>query len=438
MISYGEAMRILRESARAFPILETEELDLDQAIGRITAAAITSQEQIPPYANSAMDGFAVRAEWTKGASPDHPRRFPVVGSVVAGDAPPASAPREGVWEIMTGAPFPVGFDASIRIEDVTVTRDERGAPLSIEIHDEAVPGQNYRDAGEDFDVGTVALPAGRRIRPEDALALASLGAARVSVRRRPRIALISTGRELVEPGEKPGAGQIRNSTGVFLKAAVRDAGYEFSYYGIVADEPKDFARVMATVLTSRPDVIITTGAVSMGKHDFVGTSLEELGAEISFHKAAIRPGKPILFGRFPKGPAVFGLPGNPVSTVVGFRFFVTPYLREAQALPPEKPLRAQVKAPNGKSVGKPDGLRCFYKARLHRGDSEPRIEILPGQLSFMVSPLLRADAWAVLDEKGDEAAEGQWIDVFPLSASAGEGEMSDETIRTPRGGDCAC
>jgi hypothetical protein len=150
----------LRESARAFPIPEVEELALEDALGRITAVPITSSERLPPYANSAMDGFAVRAEWTRGARADRPMTLPVVGLVVAGDAPPTPLPLVGAWEIMTGAPFPVGFDATIRIEDAQVRRDERGAPVSIEISQEMRPGQNYRDAGEDFEIGDVAMRAG--------------------------------------------------------------------------------------------------------------------------------------------------------------------------------------------------------------------------------------------------------------------------------------
>jgi molybdopterin molybdotransferase len=165
------------------------------------------------------------------------------------------------------------------------------------------------------------------------------------------------------------------------------------------------------ILKHQPDVIVTTGAVSMGKHDFVSSALKELGAETVFHKVAIRPGKPILFAKFESGPVVFGLPGNPVATVVGWRFFIEPYLRELMGLKAEAPLRAKLP----EQPDSPEGLRCFYKARL--GENSNEVEVLSGQMSFMVSPLLDANVWAVIPEQ--TIGKDLTIDVYPLQSHIG-------------------
>ncbi len=423
MIEYSEAIQILRQAAQSEKAsLGVERVALDDSLGRIAAARVVSTETVPPYANSAMDGFAIHSKWTEGASAHDPKRFPVLGLIVAGDAPPqlvcgpALSKQPGVFEIMTGAPFPTGpeiFDAAIKIEDVLVKRNEQGVATEIEIKEEATEWQNYRDAGEDFQVGTEVLKPSVRIESQHIISLAALGVPELAVQRRPRIALISTGRELAPLGQALKPGQIRNSSAHFLIAASKQLGADCRYYGVIADDPKEFARTIERALAEKPDLIITTGAVSMGIHDFIGASLKELGAEIIFHKVSIRPGKPILFARFKEGPAVFGLPGNPVSTVVGMKFFVEPYLRELQARPQEIPIRARFQSA-GRPMRKPPGLRCFYKARLTLSEGEPQVEALAEQMSFMVRPLLEANAWVVFSEQGNQIADQQWVDVYPV------------------------
>jgi molybdopterin molybdotransferase len=423
MIEYSEALKILKQAAESETAnLYAERVALDDSLGRIAAKRVVSMETVPPYANSAMDGFAIHSKWTEGASADDPKRFPVLGLIVAGDAPiqlecgPRSSQQPGVFEIMTGAPFPTGperFDATIKIEDVLVKRNAEGSAIEIEIKEAATEWQNYRDAGEDFQIGTEVLRPSVRIESQHIISLASLGVSELEVQRRPRIALISTGRELAPLGQALKPGQIRNSSAHFLIAASKQLGADCRYYGVIADDTKEFARTMASALTEKPDLIITTGAVSMGIHDFIGASLKELGAKIVFHKVAIRPGKPILFARFKKGPAVFGLPGNPVSTIVGMKFFVEPYLRALQGRAQEIPIRARFQSA-GRTTKKPPGLRCFYKARLTLSEGEPQVAALAEQMSFMVRPLLEANAWAVFSEPGNQIADQEWVDVYPV------------------------
>ncbi|MEO5970614.1 MAG: gephyrin-like molybdotransferase Glp [Bdellovibrionia bacterium] len=415
MINYDQALSIIKKAARKKTMTL---LPIEHAVGRTVAEKYVSHQLIPAFPNSSMDGFAVKSEETQTASYQKPIRFPVIGSVVAGDPIPKGENNSGVWEIMTGAPFPPGMDAAVKIEDVQVFWDKTGrTPLEIEITQPASKGQNYRNAGEDFQVGTLILESGTILMPEHILALATLGISEISVFEKPTIVIISTGKELAHDAASLCPGQIPNSTAPFLMAALSQQGVQASHYGSVGDDPADFMRLMSRAVEDNPDIIITTGGISMGKEDFVASALSNLGAEICFHHLAIRPGKPNIFAKFKNGTVVFGLPGNPVSTVVGLRFLIEPFLRELTGRSAEIPLRARLK----NDVIKPRNLRCFFKARFEIVAPEIaekndflQIEVQGGQASFMVQPLLTANSWAVLPEEIEKLETGTWIDVYPL------------------------
>ncbi|HXT01451.1 MAG TPA: gephyrin-like molybdotransferase Glp [Elusimicrobiota bacterium] len=398
MLLHADALALIRGAARARS-LETEDVPLSAALGRVTAAALNGREPIPPFDNSAMDGFALAAE--KAAAV--PARLPVLGAIMAGDAPRCAVETGGAWRIMTGAPMPAGCDAVVPVEK---TRERDG---SVEILEAAESGDYVRGAGKDFPAGAEVCPAGTRLGARHLLALAAVGAAAVPVRRKPRMALIATGKELVSPDQQLKPGQIRDASTTYLSSAIPLLGAEFDSFGVVADDPSEFRARLERILSSKHyDVVLTTGAVSMGTADFIPETLKAMNAEILFHKTAIRPGKPGLFARFDDGPLFFGLPGNPVSTVVGLRFFVEPCLRELLGRPHEKPFRSTLSA----DVDKPEGLRCFFKAR-HTPDG--KIEILPGQSSFQIHSLLGADCWAVLPETGTKMFIGSEIETYPLA-----------------------
>jgi molybdopterin molybdotransferase len=402
MIRHAEALRLLREAARARGVLPEEEVSLPAALGRVASRPLTSKEAIPPFDNSAMDGYALAA--AKAASV--PARLPVLGTITAGDAPRCAVETGGAWRIMTGAPIPAGCDAIVPVEK---TRELDGG-AAVEILEAAETGDYVRGQGRDFPVGGEVCPAGTRLGARHLLALAAVGVARVPVIRRPRVALISTGRELVSPEATLKPGQIRDASSTYLAAAIPALGADFDFHGVVADDPDDFKIRLKKLVADKYDVVLTTGAVSMGVADFIPLALKELGAEVIFHKVSNRPGKPIFFARIPNGPLFFGLPGNPISTVVGLRFFVEPCLRELMGRALEVPSRSVLSA----AVDKPEGLRCFFKARRC---SDGRVEILLGQASFQIHSLLDADCWAVLPEEGARLNAGAEIDVYPLSES---------------------
>lgn len=395
MISYDEALAKLLAAADDAGRLPYATVTLEDSLGRVCAADVHAKDPLPPFDNSSMDGFALRASDWSG------KPLPLLGRVVAGDPPGQAAPG-GAYEITTGAPLPAGCDAVARVEDCEVSSGGK----TVAFNEKPEAGDFVRKTGADFPSDGLALASGTLLEPRHALALAALGVERVPVRRRPKVALIATGRELAAPGERPAPGQIRDATGAYLTYALTRAMCDFRHFGVVKDEPADFAARLDRALEMEPDLILTTGAVSMGLHDFVPRALKDHGGEPIFHKAAIRPGKPVLAARV-GGALLLGLPGNPLSTVVGLRFFAEPYLRRLLGRPDEKPRLAPLAAP----ADKPGGLRCFFKAAL---TDDFHVKVLKGQASFQIDPLLSSDCWAVLPEEGERVEAGTKVEVYPL------------------------
>ena len=417
MIRYHEALALI-QAAAAKRALDEEQVPLAEAVGRVAAREVRSPEHVPAFDNSAMDGFAVRSSDTAAASADRAVALPVRGRLAAGDdasgvvvSREASGLVAGAVEIMTGAPIPAGFDAVVRIEDVEVTRGPGGDPVEVKLRAPVPAGEHVRPRGNDFPEGHRIVAAGELIRPEHISALATVGVPALAARRRVRVAIISTGKEVVPHTTSvlsPGA--IRNSNAPWLAAALQLAGAECVHLEAVGDEPQDFRRAVGRALERRIDVLITTGAVSMGRHDYVASELDALGATTHFHRVAIRPGKPVAFAELPRGPAVFALPGNPVSTAVGLRFFALPFLRGIAGVAPEIPFRAVLRH----EAKKTDGLRCFFKAWVDLAPRGVSVEVLRGQGSAVVSAMIDANAWAILPEEGERCPEGAELEVVPL------------------------
>jgi len=399
MISYEEALEIITKSNK----MESATLPVREAYTYVAAKDVDSNVMVPPFNNSAMDGFAVRAEDIKEASEENPITLKLAGSTVAGDTP--SAGEGGAWEIMTGAAVPEGYDAVVRIEDVNVNGTEVVFTIPAAVKD------NIRDAGEDFMPGDKVIKEGTIITPHHVKALITVGQRNIDVYKKPEITIFSTGKELVEDlQDELLPGQIRNSNGPYIVTALKELGLQGSYGGVIADEPDVFEAKIKEALEAS-DIIISTGAVSAGKHDFIPDSLKKLGAEILFHKVAIRPGKPVLYAKFPDGTHYFGLPGNPVSAAIGLRFFVVPLLYHMQGMKSEGAVTARLLMPSPKKKG----LRFFKKAHVSVAyGGKLHLDILKGQESFKIHPLLQANCWASFteDQSGNEVGES--IEVYPL------------------------
>lgn len=407
MISYEEALSMIR-SQGAKVRLDTETVPVEQISGRICAAQVRAPMANQPFDNSAMDGFALRADDVVAAVNDNPVALEMIGHIAAGGEVASRAPARGqCYEIMTGAPVPPGCDTVVPVE-----KTEKDKTGRIIIRSPAAKGDNIRLAGHDFEVGDSVLEPGMALQAGHILALATLGISSVQALRKPKVALISTGLEVVDDlSAKLGPGQIYNSTGPYLRASLPQMGADLQALGTVADDAPLYRAKLLKAAGDGCDIILSTGAVSAGVHDFVPSVLKEIGAEIFFHKVAIRPGKPVLFARLPKGgPFLFGLPGNPVSTAVGLRFFVYPLLRAMQGLAPETPVYARL-SENFKK--KKADLRFFLRAQLGNGkDGMNEARILNDQQSFMVSPFLKSDVWAVFPEDASLKVAGDLVEIY--------------------------
>jgi molybdopterin molybdotransferase len=410
MISVSQAQALVRSQCTP---LAAEVLPASETLGRVLASDLISPAALPPFDNSAMDGYALRCD---GVPIREGTEFAVRGELAAG-AGHFRATGEGAWAIMTGAPVPSSLDSVVPVEQVDILATaEDGCPTRIRLTTAVRPGQHVRRAGEDIACGVLAARSGSWLDPAHLMLLAALGIDTVPVVRRPKVAVLCTGRELVDDTALPLQwGQIRNSNGSFLAARLPMAGAELEYLETVPDDPAVFKAALARALQADAGIVLSTGAVSMGRYDFVPSVLQALGAELLFHKVAMRPGKPLLFARLPGGQLYFGLPGNPVSSAVGLRFFVEAAIRRQLGLSDEKPWRL----PFAHDVCKSPGLCWIQKAALQLvSDGRLQVVLLRGQESFKTFPLLATKAWAVLPEAAMNLPAGTLVDVFPLGHEA--------------------
>jgi len=398
-LPYEAALRVVLDASTPSAV---EPCPVKACLGRSLAAPVISAVELPPFDNSAMDGFALRGNAIVAAGTE----LDIEGEQAAGDG--MASARAGAWEIMTGARVPDGLDRVIPVEQT-----ERLSATRIRLLADTASGQNVRRAGSDVAQGAAVLSAGTVLQPQHLMLLAALGVASVPVSGRPRVAVICTGRELVDDPAQPLApGQIRNSNGPFLAARLPLAGAEVVHVETVGDDAAAFEAALRCALAAGARLIVTSGAVSMGRYDFVPQALARLGAQTLFHKVAIRPGKPLLFARLADGALLFGLPGNPMAVAVGLRFFVEPALRVMLRLPAETPFRA----PLGHPFSKKPPLRFHLKSRLTM-DAQGRlaVEVLDGQESYRIAPLSEANAWAVVPADVDALPAGALVDIYGAS-----------------------
>ena len=369
MIPVGEALARVLE---ATPVLGAERTAILAALGRVAAADVVSRRTVPAAPYSAMDGYAVRHTDVSAA----PAQLRIVAVEPAGTVVTTAVERGTAVKLFTGSVIPPGADAVVRIEDC----EEDGDRLLVRA---PVPlGANIRAAGEDVEPGQVVLARGTVVGPADVGVLASVGRSSVLVHQRPRVAILSTGSELVEVDDVPGPGQVVNSNAYGLAAAVQEAGGEPVVLPIAPDRLDEIRASVAQA--ARADVVVSTGGVSVGDLDFVKDALEAASFERLFWRVAQKPGKPLLFGRLAERP-FFGLPGNPVSALVCFALYVRPALRRLQGhrclhLPV---VRARLAAP----VRKTRGLTEFVRVSLSDGPDGPIATAVRSQSSGALSAL---------------------------------------------------
>ncbi len=375
-------------------------LPLSECSGLVLANDIESHENIPPFRNTASDGFAVRAKDTLGASKEHPVRLRVTATVAAGDSTDPEFDSGSVIRIMTGAPVPTYADSIIMVED-TISADPDGS--SIHVLKEAAVGDSIREAGSDVRMGESVLSAGTALNPAAIGVLASLGYRKVPVFPRPKVGVISTGSELVDTGDI-GIGMIRDSNRPALIDAVKQSGFDAVDLGIVADDARlleDAFKRAATLC----DAIITSGGVSVGDFDLTKQVLARLSnGDMKWMQVAIKPAKPFAFGNV-AGTPLFGLPGNPVSALVSYELFARPAIRKLMSHPtPFKRLLNATLLDN--VVRRRDGKVHFLRAQCQSLNGELQVSLKVGQMSHMLSRMASANALLVVpDGDGYEAGE---------------------------------
>ena len=383
--------------ARAAP-LPGEPVRLEEAAWRVLAEDARAVVDLPRFPSSAMDGFALRAA-------DTPGTLPVVAQVAAGKPAPRALVAGEAMGIATGGVVPEGADAVVPIELVT----ERDGAVQVPAAAEA--GANVRPLGGDVRAGDRVVQAGTTLSPSRIAALAAAGVARPICGARPRVAVVTTGTELRPPGETLGDGEIYESNGVMLAAVFRSAGAEVAPYETVTDDADAHRTAFERGLES--DVLVTSGGVSVGPHDLVRGTLAELGAEEAFWRVAMRPGKPILFATRGR-TLVFGLPGNPVSSLVGALLFVVPALKALQgSLDPAPQFRLGVL---GASARRNPHRDDFQRARLEVSESGVVLRPIEGQDSHMIVRAAAADAIVHVPRGEGELAAGSAARYLPLGA----------------------
>jgi len=413
MHSLEEALEQILRAARPLDAVQTPLLE---CLGAYLAEDVFADIDIPPFDNSAVDGYAVRSADTAGAGPNSPVMLREIAEILAGGAPEAVVTSGTACRIMTGAPMPPGADAVVMIEDVTCEAREGHAELQVAILDAAEPEQHVRRAGDDLRVGTRVLECGQRIRPAEIAMLATMGRATVSVYRRPRVAVFSTGDELVDiaDGGIPPIGKIRDSNRYTLAAMVEDAGAVVHSIGQLPDSPEatEAALRAASDPSTGADVILTAGGVSMGDRDFVRPAVERLG-ELALWKVAIKPGKPLAFGRIGKA-LMFGLPGNPISAIVTFELFARPAMKQMAGADRSSMFRNRVTARATTKVPHSPGRREFIRANTAwKGD---HFETCPSgkQGSGMLASAVASNSLLIVPEDSAGVVEGDVVEVLML------------------------
>jgi molybdopterin molybdotransferase len=418
MRSVGKAQRTVEEHRAAVAALlgptPVEDRPLAAALGLVLAEDLRATIALPPFDNSAMDGYAVRAHDVADATPERPVQLPVPEDIPAGrtDSPPLLPGT--AHRIMTGAPMPPGADAVVQVEHTD------GGVHSVRVDRSVAVGTHVRRAGEDTDAGALVLPAGTPLTAPRLGLAAAVGAATVAVRRPPNVLVLSTGSELVSAGQPLRHGQIYESNGVMLAAAVRDAGGHAEQLRFVPDDVPQFLAALTDRITSAtaegnpPDLILTSGGVSAGAYEVVKDALADRGVE--FVRVAMQPGGPQgagrLDGKSGPGVTVVTLPGNPVSSQVSFEVFVRPALRAAMGHP--RPTRPLVRAALSETLHSPAGKRQFRRGELDAAAGTVRTVGGPG--SHLLSALARADCLIVLDETAEVHAQGTEVDVWVLDS----------------------
>ena len=420
LIPVEEALAMMLDGVVPLP---PETVGVDEAVGRVLAEPLAALMTLPPWDNSAMDGFAVRSADVAAATAGAPVRLRVVGEAAAGHAPAGTVGPGTAMRILTGAMLPDGADAVVPVEETDAAEGVADLPTSVGILARAAAGQHVRRAGSDLHAGDALLAPGTRMSPQSLALVVAGGHGRLVVHRRPRVAVLATGDELMEPGAPLGPGQIHDSNSPALAAQARALGAEVRRLGVARDTLPAVEAALRDAI-AWADLVVCSGGVSVGARDVVKDAFARLG-QMDLWRVAVQPGKPLAFGRATAadGRAVllFGLPGNPVSSFVTFEIFVRPVLR-ALAGNREPTARAVVPARLTEAVTKGARRRAVLRVMLEPDAERPGAwlaHLAGSQGSHVLSALAAADGLAVVSENVDGLPAGAQVEVWDLRPMEG-------------------
>jgi molybdopterin molybdotransferase len=407
VLRFEDAHHVVEQQAAQIRAHETESADILSAVGRVASEPILADRDLPPFPRSTRDGYAVRA----AEAADVPATLALIGEIRAGEDPKTILGEIGAGQaasIMTGAPVPFGADAVVMIEYA----EQQGA--QVKINKPVLPGENVVPAGAEARQGSVLIERGQRLNDAAIALAASVGKSPLQVYKRPRVAVLTTGDEIVSIDANPGPTQIRNSNSYSLAVQIRAAGGEPVLLPIAPDESRKLRSLIEEGL--KADLLLMTGGVSMGRYDLVEQVLEELKAEFFFTGAKIQPGRPVVFGKCPAagpenaGTYFFGLPGNPVSTMVTFELFARPMLEALAGMKPRKLrfVHARLKS----EIRVKPGLKRFLPAILSGEFEDSRVELVPWQGSGDVAATARANCYVLIAADREVLAPGEFVPIL--------------------------
>ena len=404
MITYKEAKKILIKSKIK---IKDEIINSSKSLNRVNVLDIYSTVNYPAGTNAAFDGFAINSKETIKLNKKISQNFKILKTISAGDNPKLiKINKFETVEVMTGALIPKNFDTIIPIEKIIFNKDRK----FILINEKIKKNQHIRYAGSDYKKRDLIIKKGIIIQPSHILAFKTLGIVNIKVKKKPNILFFSTGNE-ISNNKNIANWKVRNSNSYYIKSLSNDYLFNFIDGGILRDKDANlFQKKIEKSFKSKIDIVITSGAVSAGKHDFVPHIIKKFSLSNFFKGVLIRPGKPVLFAKFNKTEkAIFGLPGNPISSSACFRFFVYPYLLNILGVKAEKPFKARLKA----NYSKNKKIIRFSKARLtSTNDGKLEINVLKGQESFRIKSFVESNVWGLFKNGQSKFKRGELIDCY--------------------------
>ncbi len=410
MISYQQAKNILKKAKIK---IKNEEILIKNSLNRVVAKDIISPSNHPLSDNAAFDGFAINFKDTKNLSKKNSKKFKIVGSIVAGNKPYNKKIKKfETIEIMTGGIVSKPFNTIIPIEQINFYPNNQN-PKFILVNSKVNKHNHIRYKGSDYKKGQLVIKKGTIIQPNHILALKTLGVRKIKVKKKINVIFFSSGNEISNYDKIP-SWKVRNSNSYYIENLKKNFLFNFKNGGILKDNHQNlFESKIKKILKSKIDLIITSGAVSAGKFDYIPNIVKKFKTSYYFKSVMIRPGKPILFARI-KQKAIFGLPGNPISSAACFRFFVSPFIKNILNLGEEKPIKAILK----NNFEKKRNSTRFIKSKLNTTkNGKLEVKLLPGQESFRIKSFVRSNIWAMLPHGKSKFKKGQIIDCFFPSLS---------------------